>query len=181
MPFTHDTEVGLLSAVALVNSAGDPDTLRTVADLDEFFDAYEFTGRFRRTVPELREIRAVRPTLRRLLTSRRDEAVELINVILRDARALPQLVRHDDLDWHIHAVDPEAPLATRILVEAAMAMVDVVRSDELSRLMVCAASDCDRLLVDLSRNRSKRFCSDTCSNRMAVWAYRDRRRSSAAS
>jgi len=94
--------------------------------------------------------------------------------MLAEARALPRLVRHDGEDWHLHATDDDAPFATRIAVETAMAMVDVVRADETSRLGVCADPDCDGLVLDLSRNRSKRFCSTTCGNRNAVAAYRAR-------
>ena len=54
-------------------------------------------------------------------------------------------------------------------------MVDVVREDELSRLGVCADPGCDGLVLDLSRNRSRRFCSTACTNRAAVAAYRSRR------
>ena len=95
--------------------------------------------------------------------------------MLAEAGAVPQLVRHDDEDWHLHAIDPHAPLATRIAVETAMAMVDVIRADEMSRLGVCADDDCDGVVLDLSRNRSKRFCSTACGNRNAVAAYRARR------
>ena len=96
--------------------------------------------------------------------------------MLAEARAVPRLVRHDALDWHIHAVDDDAPLADRILVETAMAMVDVIRADEMGRLGVCAADDCDGVVLDLSRNRSRRYCSTTCGNREAVAAYRARQR-----
>jgi predicted RNA-binding Zn ribbon-like protein len=85
-------------------------------------------------------------------------------------------VRHDGLDWHLHVVDPETPLAERIAVETAMAMIDVIRADEMSRLDVCAQDDCEGVVLDLSRNRSKIFCSPACSNRAAVAAYRARRR-----
>ena len=57
-----------------------------------------------------------------------------------------------------------------------MAMIDVIRADEMSRLDVCADSDCSGLVLDLSRNRSRRFCSTTCTNRAAVAAYRARQR-----
>ena len=40
-----------------------------------------------------------------------------------------------------------------------MAMVDVVRSDEMSRLAACADVGCVGVVLDLSRNRSRRFCS----------------------
>ncbi len=93
---------------------------------------------------------------------------------IAEAQALPQLVRHDRFDWHVHAVDPQAPLATRITVESAMAMIDVIRTDEMSRLSLCSDDDCDGIVLDLSRNRSRRFCSTACGNRNAVAAYRAR-------
>ncbi len=175
MTFTHDTEVSLQTAVTLANSALEPDTLTTVAQLDEFYARFEYTGRHERTRAELDQVRALRPRLRELLTADRDRAVELVNAMLLQARALPQLVRHGDWDWHLHAVSPEAPLTTRITVETAMAMIDVIRADELSRLGVCADDECDGIVLDLSRNRSKRFCSIACGNRNAVAAYRARR------
>ena len=90
------------------------------------------------------------------------------------AGALPQLVRHDGWDYHLHATPPDAPLADRMAVEAAMAVVDVIRMGELDRLRVCGADDCEDVLVDLSKNRSRRFCATTCSNRTNVSAYRQR-------
>lgn len=174
MVFAHDTQVALLAAVALVNTAGSPDTMTTVAELDAFFERFDYTGRHERTRAELDEVRALRPRLRGLLVASRDEAAGEVNAILREADAVPRLVRHPPLDWHIHAVPPEAPLATRIAVETAMAMIDVIRADEHSRLGVCADAECEGLVLDLSRNRSKRFCSVTCGNRNAVAAYRAR-------
>lgn len=176
MVFTHDTEGALVSAVALVNSGEDPDTLTTPEHLATFFTEQGYTGRFDGDHAELDAVRRLRPSLRALLTSDRDSAVELVNTILADARALPRLVRHGDMDWHLHAVSDDSPLAERIAVETAMAMIDVIRADELSRLDVCAA-ECDGLVLDLSRNRSRRFCSTACGNRTAVAAYRNRQAS----
>ncbi|MDQ6935630.1 MAG: CGNR zinc finger domain-containing protein [Actinomycetota bacterium] len=175
MVFAHDTREALTAAVALVNSGAEPDTLTTLAELDAFFEAHQYTGSRRRDETELRAVRALREPLRELLTSERDEAVAIVNEMLRDAEALPQLVRHDSHDWHVHAVAPLAPLATRIVVETAMAMVDVIRADEVSRLAVCADEECSGVSLDLSRNRSRRFCSTVCGNRNAVAAYRSRR------
>jgi predicted RNA-binding Zn ribbon-like protein len=56
-----------------------------------------------------------------------------------------------------------------------MAMVDVIRSDEMSRLGVCADESCEGLVLDLSRNRSRRYCSIACGNRNSVAAFRARR------
>lgn len=174
MVLAHDTESALVAAAALANSALEPDTLTTVADLDAFFAEHGYSGSHRRTREELAEVRALRPLLRDVLTAPRDRAVEIANGMLADAGAVPQLVRHDGWDWHLHAIAPERPLAERMSVETAMAVVDLVRSDELSRLGTCAASECDGVVVDLSRNRSRRFCSTACGNREAVAAYRAR-------
>ncbi|ANH40297.1 CGNR zinc finger [Nocardioides dokdonensis FR1436] len=166
--------MSLQSAVVLVNSAVEPDTLTRVSDLDEFFASYEYSGRHERTRAELDEVRALRPVLRELMLAERDTAVEMVNAMLAEAQAVPRLVRHEPYDWHIHACDPDADLVTRLRVETAMAMIDVIRTDEMSRLGVCADDDCDGLVLDLSRNRSRRFCSTTCGNRNAVAAYRAR-------
>ena len=175
MVFTHDTEESLQAAVVLVNAGEPPVTIETVADLDAFFAGQGYTGRHDRTQAELEEVLGLQPRLRELLTADRDAAVALVNDMLSTAGAVPQLVRHPPADWHIHAVPSDAPLATRILVETAMAMIDVIRDDELSRLAVCADDDCQGIVLDLSRNRSRRYCSTTCSNRNAQAAHRARR------
>lgn len=176
MVFAHDTELSLQSAVTLVNSAERPDTLTSVAELDAFFTRFSYTGRHDRDDAELDAVRRLRPRLRTLLTAERDHAVEIVNDLLAQAGAVPRLVRHDGFDWHLHVVDPDSPLDHRIAAETAMAMVDVLRADEMSRLGVCAQDDCNGIVLDLSRNRSKIFCDTACSNRAAVAAYRARKR-----
>ena len=168
--------MALQAAVILANSAEPPDSLETVEELDEFCTDFAYTGRRDRTKAELDDVRRIRPRLRELLTADRDEAVAIVNEMLATAKALPQLVRHDEYDWHLHAIDYDRPLVTRIVVETAMAMIDVIRADEMSRLDVCADDDCEGIVLDLSRNRSRRFCSTTCGNRNAVAAYRARNR-----
>jgi len=179
MPFAHDTVSSLRAAVDLVNSGEEPDTLTTVAQVDAWYAEHGYTGRRDGDEAELGALRRLRPVLRELMTADRDRAAELVNSMLADAHALPQLMRHDGLDWHIHAVPADAPLDRRVVVETAMAMVDVIRADELSRLSVCADERCGGLVLDLSRNRSRRFCSTTCTNRNAVAAYRARARGDA--
>src|ERR1700755_245080 len=176
MLFAYDTEASLRAAVALVNSAEEPDTLTEIGQLDAWYAEQGFTGRRDGDAAELEALRALRPVLRRLLTAERDDAAELVNALLAEAQALPQLRRHDGLDWHIHAVPSDAPLERRVAVEAAMAMIDVIRAGELSRLSICVDARCECLVLDLSRNRSRRFCSTTCANRNAVAAYRARGR-----
>ena len=180
MHFAHDTETALIAAAALVNTAVEGEGLGSLADLVHFLDAHEFTGRRDGDLAELRAVREVRDELSDLWRSADDSnaLVSKVNSMLQATRALPQLVRHDGWDWHLHVTDPRAPLHERLGAEAAMALVDVVRGKDLARLKVCAAHDCDAVLVDLSRNSSKRFCdTGNCANRTHVAAYRERRRS----
>ena len=167
--------MALRAAVTLVNSAEPPDTLTTVAQLDAFSVAFEYTGSRTHDTAELDAVRALRAPFRALLVADRDTAVATVNAMLAQRHAVPQLVRHGHWDYHLHAIDDAAPLADRIVVETAMAMVDVIRADELSRLSVCADDTCGGLVLDLSRNRSRRYCSAACGNRIAVAAYRSRR------
>ncbi len=177
MLFTDDTDASLQAAVALVNSTDEPGApLGSVDDLSSFLASWPYTGRHDATPDELQSVRRLRPALRSLLLADRDEAAGIVNDMLARAKALPQLQRHDHWDWHLHAVDPDRPLDERVVVETAMAMVDVIRADEMSRLDTCAADDCDDVVLDLSRNRSRRYCSTTCGNREAVAAYRARQR-----
>jgi predicted RNA-binding Zn ribbon-like protein len=177
MSFAYDTEVALISAAALINTGKeDPDQLSSLAGLDAFLAAQQFSGSRTHTQAELDAVRALRGELEAIWHAGEDGAVEQVNRILRRARALPQLVRHDHWDWHLHATGPEAPLADRMATEAAMALADVIRSHELDRLRTCAAEDCGAVVLDLSRNRSKRFCdTGNCANRTHVKAYRARR------
>jgi predicted RNA-binding Zn ribbon-like protein len=185
MVFAYDVEAGLASTAQLVNtlpelSHSGEDEMTTLEQLDEFLLVNRYTGSRENSQAELDAVRAVREPLRSLWLSRAEEdLVAVVNGMLEEGRALPQLVRHGIYGWHLHATRDESPLATRIVVEAAMAFVDVIRGDERERVRVCAADDCEAVLVDFSRNRSKRYCdTGNCGNRANVAAYRARRASS---
>jgi predicted RNA-binding Zn ribbon-like protein len=173
--FAHDTEVALAAAAALVNTGrGGTEQLPDEAALDNFVAAWRWTGQRAHDWAELDAVRRLRPRLARLWEMSTDDAADLVNALLRESKALPQLVKHDGWDYHLHATPADAPLADRMAVEAAMAFTDVIRSGQLERLRQCAADHCDNLHVDLSKNRSRRFCSTSCANRTNVAAYRTR-------
>ncbi|MDQ6938251.1 MAG: CGNR zinc finger domain-containing protein [Actinomycetota bacterium] len=174
MLFAHDTEVALAAAAALVNTEDDG-SIDDLDGLERFVTEWGWTGSRRRGRAELEQVHALRPRLRRIWQQDEDGAVEVVNHLLREGKALPQLAKHDGWEYHLHATAPGARLADRMAVEAAMAFVDVIRTGELDRLRVCAADDCADVLVDLSKNRSRRFCDKGCGNRANVAAYRARR------
>jgi predicted RNA-binding Zn ribbon-like protein len=184
MEFAHDTQVVLAAAASLVNTALDgPDTLGDAASFEAWMAEQPWTGDRAGTDAERAAVHALRARLTALWPvpgaaegPDRDGTVALLNAILDETDARPHLARHDGWDWHLHVTPPHAPLADRMGAEIAMSVADLVRGDDLSRLRRCAGEDCDAVLVDLSRNRSKRFCdTGNCANRAHVAAYRARR------
>lgn len=173
--FAHDTELALQAAVALVNTAADDeDELVDVEDLERYLEEWQWSGSHRGDQTELDAVLALRPRVRQLWTLNEDDIASEVNAMLREGGALPQLVAHDGWGYHLHATAPDAPLTDRMLVEAAMAFVDVVRQEELDRMRICEADNCEGVLVDLSRNRARRYCSTRCANRVHAAAFRAR-------
>jgi predicted RNA-binding Zn ribbon-like protein len=176
--FAHDTESVLTFTAALVNTARDPagDTLTDLAALEALMatGGSDWTGVRTRDEREIQAVRDMRHRLAGIWTMNPDEAAEFVNALLREAGAIPQLVKHGGWNYHFHATSLRTPLAQRMAVEAAMAFSDLIRADQLDRLRTCAAADCENVLVDLSKNHSRRFCSTACSNRVNVAAYRAR-------
>jgi len=177
--FAPDTEDTLEFLVELVNTA--PRASRSAADelaspplLTALLTRHSYSGRFDRDAAELASVVETRLLFRLVWDMSLDELVLAINEMLRSASAVPFLVKHDAFDWHLHATPADAPLAERMRVEVALALADVVRTATLERLRVCAADDCDGVLVDFSRNSSKQYCSVRCGNRMNQLAYRER-------
>jgi predicted RNA-binding Zn ribbon-like protein len=181
--FSHDTEQALGTLVRLVNTMPGPnsqvDALENVEDLEKFVHEREFSAVSNLTTTDLDEIRALRSLFSPVFTTGSDaEAAGLINAIIVRGTTTPKLTNHDGHPWHIHYSRDEASLACRITVECAIALAQVIAAGERERLRRCEAPDCDDALIDLSRNRSKRYCdARTCGNRLHVAAYRERRKS----
>lgn len=180
MHFAYDTEDVLEFGVALLNTApgasrSGEEELVSPERLRELLDEHGWSGRFDRDAQELADVLRVRRDLRRVWALDRDAMVEAVNAVLDTDDLAPHLARHDGKDWHLHASPSDAPLAARLRLESAFALVDVIRAGETDRLRVCDAEDCEGVLLDLSRNRSKRFCGQRCANRTNMTAYRRRR------
>lgn len=186
MLFSHDTEHSLACVVDLANSAPSATTSESLPDLDalrEFVDAHDVSEVGRLTEADLDAVHRLRADIRRLFDSPDDHsAAELVNSLVSQAGVTPRLTDHDGYDWHIHYFTPGASLAEHLAIDCGMALAQVIASGERERLRRCEAPDCEQVLVDLSRNRSKRYCdARTCGNRLHVAAYRERQRAATIS
>jgi predicted RNA-binding Zn ribbon-like protein len=180
MIFTYDTELTLRAACVLVNTGRvDGEQLGDMTSLDEYLDGFGWTGRRDKDAAELESVHRLRDRIGRIWAVAHDEerAVGQVNALLSDTRAAPWLTRHPEMpEWHLHLASIHDPLWQRMGAEMAMALADLIRAGELRRLKICAAPDCEAVLVDLSRNRSGKFCdTGNCGNRLHVAAYRERR------
>ena len=183
MLFAHDTTAALMLAADLVNTG----ELADVAALEAFLDKHLVEPRRAATAADLDAVHALRPRLRAVWRAAGPEnpetpgtiapLAELVNELLRDSGARPRLTDHGGgWGWHLHVTGPDAPLEHRIAAQASFALADLVRLRQTGRLRRCEAPDCDAVLVDLSRNRSRRYCdTGNCGNRQHVAAYRERR------
>lgn len=179
--FGADLLEALEACAELINTgrSADGDGLRDVADVQAFGDRYGFHGdpAVPRDAPRLRGHRARLDEIAVSCEAGDDEAaIGMLNALLAETGAVPQIVAHDGRGPHIHVSRSTAPMADRIAAHLAMGLAELVVSGESQRVRACASPTCRDVFVDLSRNRSRRYCdSRTCGNRLHVAAYRARR------
>ncbi|MEU6094841.1 CGNR zinc finger domain-containing protein [Streptomyces sp. NPDC047079] len=184
MLITHDTRCALDLVVDLVNTSAEGDEregLPDVAALDRFAREHALSDVGVLSELDLAAVRRIRGRLATIFSAPDARiAAGLINELVAAAGTTPQLTDHDGYDWHVHYFAPGASIADHIAADCGMALAFFVVAGEQERLRHCEAPDCRRAFVDLSRNRSRRYCdSRTCGNRLHVAAYRARRKEAA--
>ncbi|MFF8954840.1 CGNR zinc finger domain-containing protein [Streptomyces sp. NPDC014894] len=184
MLIPHDTRYALDAVIDLVNTAPDRDQadgLEGVTALAEFVHRHNFSDVGELSPRDLAAVRDVRTRFAEVFAAPDSTAAaELLNELVAAAGTTPQLTDHDGYDWHVHYFAPGASVADHVAADGGMALAFIIVAGEQERLRRCEAPDCGRAFVDLSRNRSRRYCdSRTCGNRLHVAAYRARRREAA--
>lgn len=106
------------------------------------------------------------------------ELVDRLNALMEVHPITPRISDHDGDDLHLHVATKAASVADLLIGEALLGLATLACDLDPHRLGVCAAERCDDVFVDTSPNRSRRYCSDRCSSRANVAAYRARRRAS---
>ena len=107
--------------------------------------------------------------------------VDQLNVLLAKHPVTPYIAGHEPGKFHMHVADRQSTVAELLVAESLMGLSTLVCDLGATRLGVCAASPCTAVFVDTSPNQSRRYCSDRCSSRANVAAYRARQKAQEAS
>jgi predicted RNA-binding Zn ribbon-like protein len=107
-----------------------------------------------------------------LLLAERDvaSAVPLINALLSEFPSTPHVSTTPP--WSLHYHDHSLPGASAWQIGCAAALGSFISSGAWQYLGRCEAERCDRVFIDDTRNRSRRFCSTRCQNREKVRSFR---------
>lgn len=193
MLIPHDTRIALDTVVDLMNTApesesppdgtgdGPEDGLADIPALYAFAERHHISGVGTLGEKDLAAVRDVRDRFAEVFAAPDPRtAADLVNRLVAAAGTTPQLTDHDGYDWHVHYFAPDASIADHLAADCGMALAFIIVAGEQERLRRCEAPDCGHAFVDLSRNRSRRYCSSrTCGNRLHVAAYRARRKEAA--
>jgi predicted RNA-binding Zn ribbon-like protein len=105
--------------------------------------------------------------------------VVLLNELMVRHPITPRISDHAG-DLHIHAASKTQSVAELLVGEALIGLAFLVCDLGPTRLGICDASPCTNVYVDASPNASRRYCSDRCSSRANVAAYRARQKDTQA-
>ena len=162
------------AAAGLVNADfPDVDAVRAVvADREWLVD--QCTARDAASLRRLQ--RELRPVFEAAEVGETTAVVRGLNDLLERHPITPYISDHDPADLHIHVATKAASVAELLISESLLGLTVLVCDLGPTRLGVCSAAPCTNVYVDTSPNRSRRYCSDRCSSRANVAAYRARQR-----
>ena len=103
------------------------------------------------------------------------EAAARLNELLIQYPVHPQLSGHDGQQWHVHYTE-SGSMSDKYAAGAAMGLAVRLAELGLERFGVCQAAPCQGVFIDTSTSRTRRYCSDRCTNRANVTAFRARKR-----
>ncbi len=135
-----------------------------------------------RDAQELREFQdRLRPVFEASDAGEPKAVVSGLNELMASHPITPMISAHDPDNLHLHVANKANSVADLLVAEGLIGLANVVCDLGPTRLGVCHAPPCRNVYVDTSPNQSRRYCSDRCSSRANVAAYRARQRAASAS
>ena len=124
--------------------------------------------------------RELRPVFEASAAGEVQTVIEGLNQLMVRYPITPRISDHDPGDLHLHVASKSASVAELLVGESLLGLANLVCDLGPTRLGLCSASPCTNVYVDTSPNSSRRYCSDRCSSRANVAAYRARQRETKA-
>jgi predicted RNA-binding Zn ribbon-like protein len=164
-------------AVRLVNSAvcdAEADPLRAEQAFREFVaDRPYLAGPVTRT--DLHQLRLLRADLAAVfgcvVEGASAEAVAKLNALMMVHPVHPVLVTHDGQPWHVH-LSEAGSVPDRYAAACAASLSLLVSQLGAERLGICSIASCDRVFIDGSSNKSRRYCAHHSASRGNVTSLR---------
>ena len=179
----HDTEIRLTldAMVDLINALADaaegPESIdvRTLLHEHRFSRAASASAASIQRVEE--RVGSILESVRSLPDSEPEPTIRWINDQLSAIHITPLLTDHDGADLHIHWTPGSATFDDQVIADFLMALAQEVCDHGTTRFGTCAATDCEHLFYDTTRNGSRRFCADPrCASRTHTAEHRSRQR-----
>ena len=141
-------------------------------------DGQEMFEQHHVATPDAERLRPLLKLIREALQQIVDGApAEAVSTLLRRYPPDMHLSDHDGAALpHLHFARDGLEPVRWIGQTVAATLAHVATGDPGLTLGSCAAEGCQDFFVDQSRNRTRRFCSNTCASRTTVAAYRARSR-----
>jgi len=174
MDFSHYTGQAATLAAELVNLFVTSATPVCGTDIKTVLARHEVTvGRVSKA--EVEGLTALTPALREVFTALdASTGAAILNRLIGESHPRPQITEHDGQAPHLHFAAPDASLVDRVMANVVMGLAAVLCDYGVERLGACAASGCQKVFVDTSRNAQRRYCSEAHANRSNVAAHRAR-------
>jgi len=165
-------------AVRLANTAvrapGEPDALGTTSACASVLGDYLKGPVTRRDLAVLQHLRAEFLAIFTAAASGDDKtAMAKMNALLLQYPIQPEMVSHDDHRWHVHLAD-QGTAADRFAAGAIIGVAIRVSQVGVTRLGICAIASCERVFIDASPGRSRRYCAEHAAARGNVSTLRRR-------
>jgi predicted RNA-binding Zn ribbon-like protein len=164
-------------AVRLVNSAVcgvEADPLRTPEAFRDFTADRPFLA-VRTSQYDLDRLKLLRADLAEVFAlaveGAEQAAVDRLNALMMVHPVHPVLVEHDGLPWHVH-LDDSGSVTDRYAAASIVSLALLVSQLGIERLGICAIASCDRVFIDGSSNKSRRYCAEHSAARGNVTSLR---------
>lgn len=160
-----------------------PEWLQTPGDLELFLSQHEILFEAPLSSKELHAVHALRTRLRDIFSSP-DEAtfVQRLNTLLATCLVIPSVdISSEGLRVLRLAPPTGTSLVQQLITETSLGLSLAFQRYGKERLRVCAATPCQDVFIDTSRNAQRRYCSERCANRSNIASFRARHRASARS